>query len=210
MNAVTEPSFICRTCLRDYSNNLHLGLKWCDNTLKAHQSKCKLPYSTNVFAEGKLEVFCIAPNASKREKKFVYNTVGLTMMNAGEIKADKLGWNPATKRRECERFQPHLFVPVLAGLTAGLVLVNRRKCCTVFIEDNVVRDIASDELFRWTVCRLWVCDSSRRQRIATKAIRAIAEYFEIDTSEVGWMLPFTDDGRNFIGSLTNKQIHVTK
>ena len=131
------------------------------------------------------------------------------MMNAGEIQADNLGWTPRMKRRECEHFQPHLFVPVLAGLTTGLVLINRRNCRTISIEDNRLSDMSSDGRFRWTVCRLWMCESYRRQRIATKTMHAIAAHFDIDTSELGWMLPFTDDGRSFVGSLSNKEFHVT-
>ena len=120
-------SLVCDVCLKSFSQNLHLGEKWCHNTLAEHKRKCALPYTNLVFRDDNLEIFCISLETSDRDKRFAFNSVVMTMHESDEILADKIGWNP-TSRRKHQDLTKHMFIPVLDGLTAGVAIVTQCEC----------------------------------------------------------------------------------
>lgn len=204
-----DATLICEICLQDFGANINRGPKWCHGQLAAHRRKCRLPYTEKAYEMGAMTVYCLPPNAPIRQATFAFKSVVLTMHHSGEVPADNIGWNPKMSRTAKARLQPHVFISACDGKTAGVVVVETRQCRTADFTRGRLHGLSDHDVERWTIGRVWVYKPYRRQGIGSLSMRGIGHYFGIDVSELGWMLPLSDDGEQFRNAIFDGPMHVT-
>jgi hypothetical protein len=203
---MTAPNLICRTCLRDFSDDTGPGR---EKQLAYHRLKCRLPYTQIAHDHDGITVYFLPPDAPALQKRFAFRSVVCTMHHSDEIPADKIGWYPRISREVRTKLQPHVFVPIRDGQTCGVVIAERRSCRTVTFTRRQGQHVSEEAVRRWTICRAWVYESCRRQGIASATVSATACYFGVDVSELGWMLPMSPRGENLRAALVKGPMHVT-
>lgn len=205
------PELLCPTCLRNFRKYEWTGRETCIKIsrrwLKPHVRRCWLPYTDRIERNGDLEVFCVSPKTPMKQREFAFH-VAQTMKASHEVPGDLIGWY-SFKSEEDEFFQPHLFIPVHQGQTAGCVIVRRKECITGRWKNGNLSETSDAAGTRWCVDKLWVFEPYRRHGIATGTVHAIANYFDIEPKDLGWCLPFTNDGEAFVRSIADDLVYLT-
>lgn len=206
-----DASLVCEICLQNFTQHMNKGAKWCQNYLASHRARCRLPYKQIAHQDSEITVYCLPPDAPVPQQTFAFNSVVRTMRDSEEIPAEKAGWYPNMSRQTRQNFQPHLFLPVREGRTYGVATVERRRCYRATYDRGQwkVEDPSGDAVPCWTIGRIWTYEPYRRRGIAKSTIHAVCHHFNIDVSQLGWMLPLSASGTYLSGVLIKGPQYVT-
>ncbi len=189
---------ICPVCLRYFSQCGHMpkdqNIKLSKGPLKRHQRTCQLPYTNPIHTNNDLCIYCVTPKSKRKDNKYVAQLAD-TLRRSYEVHGEKTCWWVDMR----DEYHPHAFIPVVGGKTAGLIVVRENECLQVNF--RTLTPVDRELVPKWTVDRLWIYRPFRRQGIARATVQALLRYFQINISDLGWLMPFTERGEAFIYSL---------
>jgi len=202
---------LCPVCLRYLSKRGWLApdenIRFSRRYLQAHVRACSLPYETRVSQARDPVVFVVTPRSTSKERMYSFE-VAKTAWRSGDIGADKIGWYPSLDREDILEHDPRAYVPAMEGRTLGIVVVRRRLCLPYDSGFDPPQPIASEEMVRWCLERIWIHAPFRRSGVATNTVRLIASSVGVKPSDLGFLAPFTDAGFAFVKSLCGTTIYL--
>ena len=58
--------------------------------------------------------------------------------------------------------------------------------------------------------KIWIYEHYRRMGITSGTVKAIAQYFDVDVSSIGWFYLFTEAGEALVRSICPDVIYITQ
>lgn len=200
------PELVCEKCLRYFSNYDHLekseNIRLSRPALRCHQRSCALRFTNRIFASSDIEVFCIEPKSPMKERRQAFN-IANTMHRSGEVPGDLIGWYPF-------RESVYAFIPIVKGKVAGFVIVRKRIAFAFARRRRKFVRIGSNRQLHWCVEKIWIYEMYRRKGFASTTIRSIAQYFQEDIANIGWLTPFSGAGYSLAYSLSGKTVYLSR
>jgi len=102
----------------------------------------------------------------------------------------------------------HLFIPHNIARGIGLFVIKKETCLEAKwdIEKLTLTGKITEPIY--IVDIVWIASSQRRKGIAKDTINAIARYFGIQATSLGWSTPFTESGEHLAKSICPETILI--
>lgn len=64
--------------------------------------------------------------------------------------------------------------------------------------------------FMWSICFIWILKSFRRSNLGKTMLGAALEHLRVSLKDIGWYIPFTDDGTAFVRNCCPDSFFIAK
>lgn len=120
-------------------------------------------------------------------------------------------YSALNRRRPCRNdAEPvYAFIPVVKGKVAGFVIVRKRVAFAFARRCRKFVPIESNPQLHWCIERIWIYETYRRKGFASTTVRSIAQYFQEDTANIGWLTPFSNAGFSLVYSLSRETVYLS-
>jgi len=130
------------------------------------------------------------------------------MHRSGEVPGDLIGWY--WYREHHNDIEPsYAFIPVVKGQVAGFVIVRKRIAFAFARRYRKFVPVESNPQLHWCIEKIWIYETYRRKGFASTTIRSIAQYFQEDTANLGWLTPFSGTGFSLVYSLSGETVYLS-